>query len=130
MKTCRLYLRSMKMLMKCQFEYPVSFFLQTLAQLIMEGGEMMAVILIINRLIYPDLPLGWSSTMCAMVFLFGIVLMVLGIIGEYLGKIILILNNTPQYVVREAVNLGGFRKGMVRESIQRQEGAGEGTEEQ
>lgn len=39
----------MKMLMKCQFEYPVSFFLQTLAQLIMEGGEMMAVILIINR---------------------------------------------------------------------------------
>ena len=49
MKTYRLYLRSMKMLMKCQFEYPVSFFLQTLAQLIMEGGEMMAVILIINR---------------------------------------------------------------------------------
>ncbi len=49
MKTCRLYLRSMKMLMKCQFEYPVSFFLQTLAQMIMEGGEMMAVILIIDR---------------------------------------------------------------------------------
>ena len=49
MKTIRLYLRSMKMLMKCQFEYPVSFFLQTLAQLIMEGGEMLAVILIINR---------------------------------------------------------------------------------
>ena len=49
MKTCRLYLRSMKMLMKCQFEYPVSFFLQSLAQLIMEGGEMMAVILIIDR---------------------------------------------------------------------------------
>ena len=49
MKTFRLYLRSMKMLMKCQFEYPVSFFLQTLAQLIMEGGEMLAVILIINR---------------------------------------------------------------------------------
>ena len=49
MNTCRLYLRSMKMLMKCQLEYPVSFFLQTLAQLIMEGGEMMAVILIIDR---------------------------------------------------------------------------------
>lgn len=49
MRTCRLYLRSMKMLIKCQLEYPVSFFLQTLAQLIMEGGEMMAVILIIDR---------------------------------------------------------------------------------
>ncbi len=49
MNTIRLYLRSMRMLMKCQLEYPVSFFLQTLAQLIMEGGEMMAVILIIDR---------------------------------------------------------------------------------
>lgn len=49
MKTVRLYFRSMKMLMKCQLEYPLSFFLQTLAQLVMEGGEMMAVILIIDR---------------------------------------------------------------------------------
>jgi len=49
MNTIRLYLRSMRMLMKCQLEYPVSFFLQTLAQLVMEGGEMMAVILIIDR---------------------------------------------------------------------------------
>ena len=49
MNTIRLYLRSMRMLMKCQFEYPLSFFLQTLAQLVMEGGEMMAVILIIDR---------------------------------------------------------------------------------
>lgn len=49
MNTIRLYLRSMRMLIKCQLEYPVSFFLQTLAQLIMEGGEMMAVILIIDR---------------------------------------------------------------------------------
>ena len=37
------------MLLKCQLEYPVSFFLQALAQLVMEGGEMMAVILIIDR---------------------------------------------------------------------------------
>ena len=28
-----------------------------------------------------------------------------GIIGEYLGKIILSLNNTPQYIVRETVNI-------------------------
>jgi undecaprenyl-phosphate 4-deoxy-4-formamido-L-arabinose transferase len=29
--------------------------------------------------------------------------MMLGVVGEYLGKIILILNNTPQFVVRETV---------------------------
>lgn len=33
------------------------------------------------------------------------ILMVLGIIGEYLGKMILILNRTPQYIVRETINV-------------------------
>ena len=32
-------------------------------------------------------------------------LMVLGIIGEYIGKMILILNRTPQYIVRETINV-------------------------
>ena len=49
MNTIRLYLRSMGMLMKSQMQYRVSFFMQTLAQLVMEGGEMLAVILIMNR---------------------------------------------------------------------------------
>ena len=49
MKTIRLYLRSMGILLKSQLQYPVSFLLQTLAQLIMEGGEMLALILIIDR---------------------------------------------------------------------------------
>lgn len=49
MDTVRLYLHSMRMLMKSQMQYPLSFLLQTLAQLIMEGGELMAVILIVDR---------------------------------------------------------------------------------
>ena len=49
MNTIRLYIRSMGMLLKCHLQYPASFFMQTLAQLVMEGGEMMAVILIMDR---------------------------------------------------------------------------------
>ena len=49
MDTVKLYLKSMGMLLKSQMEYPLSFILQTLAQLIMEGGEMLALILIIDR---------------------------------------------------------------------------------
>ena len=33
------------------------------------------------------------------------ILMVLGIIGEYLGKMILIMNKTPQFIVRETINV-------------------------
>lgn len=49
MNTLRLYGRSMVMLIRSQLQYPLSFLMQTLAQLVMEGGEMLAVILIIDR---------------------------------------------------------------------------------
>ena len=39
----------MAMLLKSQWQYPASFFMQTLAQLVMEGGELLAVILIVDR---------------------------------------------------------------------------------
>ena len=49
MNTIKLYFKSMAMLMKSQLQYPASFIMQTLAQLVMEGGEMLAVILIVDR---------------------------------------------------------------------------------
>jgi len=49
MDTIRLYVRSMRMLLKSQMQYPASFAMQTLAQLIMEGGELLAVILLVHR---------------------------------------------------------------------------------
>ena len=49
MNTIKLYLHSMAILIKSQMQYPVSFLLQTIAQLIMEGGEFLAVLLIVDR---------------------------------------------------------------------------------
>lgn len=49
MDTLRLYLHSMRILLKSHMQYPLSFFMQTLAQLIMEGGELLAVILLVDR---------------------------------------------------------------------------------
>ena len=49
MDTLKLYLRSMGILLKSQLQYPASFFMQTLAQLVMEGGELLAVVLIVDR---------------------------------------------------------------------------------
>lgn len=60
--------------------------------------------LIFKKITDPGLPMGWASTLCLMTLLFGAVLMVLGVVGEYLGKAILILNKTPQYIVREELN--------------------------
>ena len=58
MNTLRLYLKSMVMLIRSHLQYPSSFIMQTLAQLVMEGGEMMAVILIVDR--FQSLK-GWTG---------------------------------------------------------------------
>lgn len=73
------------------------------------AGVLIAIWLVINKIMDPDIPVGWSSTVCVMVLFFGLVLLMLGVVGEYLGKIILILNNTPQYIVRETVNAPGSK---------------------
>ena len=49
MNTVKLYCRSMAMLVKSQLQYPASFLMQTFAQLVMEAGEFLAVILIVDR---------------------------------------------------------------------------------
>ena len=42
--------------------------------------------------------------------LFGIVFLMLGIMGEYVGKLILTSNKTPQYVIRETLNVNSSEK--------------------
>ena len=49
MNTLRLYRKSMAMLIRSHMQYPASFLMQTLAQLVMESGEMLAVILLVDR---------------------------------------------------------------------------------
>ena len=79
----------------------ISFLFGALAALM---SIVIMFILIYKKVTDPTLPMGWASTLCIMTLLFGAVLMVLGIVGEYLGTVILILNKTPQYIVREELN--------------------------
>lgn len=68
-------------------------------------GFVAGVVTIIRKLVDPTMTAGWSSIICVLLFFFGLVLLTLGIIGEYLGNIVLSVNSTPQYIVRETVNL-------------------------
>ena len=64
-----------------------------------------ALVVLIRKLLDPAIAIGWSSLMCAMLVLFGITFLMLGIVGEYLGKLMLNVNKTPQYVIREKENI-------------------------
>ena len=67
-------------------------------------GFVAALVVIVRKILDPSMLMGWASTVCIMTIFFGLVLLSLGIIGEYLGKIILTINHTPQFIVRETVN--------------------------
>lgn len=54
-----------------------------------------------EALILKNTPEGWASVMSAVLVLSGAQMMMLGIIGEYLGRLFLTTNNKPQYVVRD-----------------------------
>jgi undecaprenyl-phosphate 4-deoxy-4-formamido-L-arabinose transferase len=46
-------------------------------------------------------PAGWASLMAALLLLSGVQLVILGIVGEYLGRLYLTANGKPQSVIRE-----------------------------
>lgn len=60
---------------------------------------------ILKKFINPDVPLGFSSMMAALVFFGGMIMIMLGLIGEYIGRIYISMNNSPQYVIRERINV-------------------------
>lgn len=79
--------------------------LATLFGLIVAGGGFIYFIFtIIRKIIKPNIPMGWTSTISIMLIIGGSILFVLGMIGEYLGRVYLSLNKEPQYVIVEKIN--------------------------
>lgn len=70
------------------------------------SGFIYAVYTIIRKIVDPNRIIGWSSTISIMLILGGMILLVLGMIGEYIGRIYISLNNSPQYVIRSVINYG------------------------
>jgi dolichol-phosphate mannosyltransferase len=51
---------------------------------------------------------GWASAVAVVSFLFGILFIMLGVLGEYLGRVLLEVRGRPRFLVREEV--GGLRE--------------------
>lgn len=69
-------------------------------------GFIYALYLIIRKFVDPNVVLGFSSTMSVIVFVGGMLMIMLGLIGEYIGRIYISMNNSPQYVIREEIGKG------------------------
>jgi dolichol-phosphate mannosyltransferase len=61
------------------------------------------VFILFQRLFTDTTITGWASTMGLILFTQGIVLMILGLMGEYIGRIYEEMKNRPVYIVREVL---------------------------
>ncbi|MCR5233035.1 MAG: glycosyltransferase family 2 protein [Lachnospiraceae bacterium] len=68
------------------------------------GGFIYGLITIIRKLLGLNYILGYSGVITILTIIGGIMLLMLGIIGEYIGRIYISLNNSPQYIIRSVIN--------------------------
>jgi len=74
--------------------------------IIAAAGFIYGLYIIINKLVtQTTIAQGYSSIMAALLFIGGIIMMMLGLIGEYIGRIYISINNSPQYVIKETMNI-------------------------
>jgi len=78
-------------------------------------GLGLAAFFAVRQLVGRGAPLGWASTIVAILVLGGVQLACLGLIGEYLGRVFLHLNRRPQYVVKEMCGGPGSAGGDARD---------------
>lgn len=64
-------------------------------------GILGAVAVIIRKIVRPVTYIGWPSMMVCICFFSGLILLFMGLIGEYIGRIFLNISNNPQFVVRQ-----------------------------
>lgn len=69
-------------------------------------GFIFALVTVIRKLMNPEMPAGWASTVALIMFMGGLIIALIGIVGEYIGRIYLSINRYPQFVVR-SVTRGG-----------------------
>ena len=68
-------------------------------------GVLYTLYIVVMKFLSPGVPVGYSSMMAALLIIGGLIMTMLGLIGEYVGRIYMNINNIPQYVVRDTLNV-------------------------
>jgi len=74
------------------------------------AGFIYLLIIVVQKMINPNMQAGWTSIMAVIIFFGGIQLLSIGLIGEYVGRMFLSINKKPQYVVKETFNIDKSNK--------------------
>lgn len=78
-------------------------------------GMLIGVAYVIRKLLYPLVPVGYTSLISVILFSSGMLMLMLGMLGEYIGRIFIVLNDVPQYVVKEKMNTENINIEKIRD---------------
>ena len=67
-------------------------------------GILIGVALVIQKLCNPNMAVGYTSIMATVLFVGGLLMLMIGILGEYIGRMYILLSNMPQFNIRETLN--------------------------
>jgi undecaprenyl-phosphate 4-deoxy-4-formamido-L-arabinose transferase len=68
-------------------------------------GMISMIYLIVFKLLYGNILVGYSSLMSVLLFIGGMLMIMIGIVGEYIGRLSSNLNSLPQYVIKKKINI-------------------------
>ena len=66
---------------------------------------LLALSLVVQKVFFVNVQLGFTSTVCVIIFLGGVQLSVIGLASLYIGRILREVQHRPLYVIRDTVNL-------------------------
>ena len=70
-------------------------------------GFIFGIVLFIRKLLFPNILVGYTSLITIILFIGGLIMIMLGLIGEYIGRIYLTISNQPQFEIREIIKKEG-----------------------
>jgi len=62
---------------------------------------LMAIGVIVEKIAFGTPMLGWSSLMCVVLFSFGVIMLMMGVLGEYLWRALDASRNRPPFIIDE-----------------------------
>lgn len=68
------------------------------------AGFFLSIFLIFSKLFWVDYQPGYTSTLCAVILLGGLQISVIGVVGIYVGRILVEVQKRPIYLVKDYIN--------------------------
>lgn len=76
----------------------------TLGYILALAGFAVDITVLIRKLLEPNITAGWASMFGAVCFFSGVILISIGVVGSYVGRLFTGQTKSPQYVVRDVTN--------------------------